>query len=716
MKNERLLASRREWLKYTFVSGAATAVSARTAWSAVCADQTPVELHEVENTGCGMREEMPLSPLILGPWKDDLPIPKVMAPGWRRIDGTLAPDAPNAWFVRRRHGTASGGIVVPSKDPGNQDAMGDRPRAKNLPHAGTHQLWPGTPGTPVQNYPAPILYHIRLQVAEHRLTSSLAKPLVPINGSSAARALPASTIYGYNGTFPGPTINVEYGRPVLVRFENDLDLNPACLDRQNFGAPDWGFLTHLHNHHTAAESDGNPAHLTENEGGYHPAEWSDNLYLMYPPGGDDREKQSFLWFHDHRMHYTGANVYKGMASLVPHYDPVIDNGDERQGLRLPGVRRDYPDGTLSVDYDIPLALCDCALDDGTVRHRDQHIPKGRLCDRSHPEWWGKLFYTHQNNHGFVGDIFTVNGKAFPVLRVKRRKYRLRFLDASIARCYELWLMAGRVGAFPGQQGQWNFVRDAGGGGRTRTRGQQCMRMTQIAVDGGLLPTPIIRDSIEIWPAKRREFVVDFGHYMDGRSTSTGDVIYLANTMFMPDGRKPVFDGERDSDDEYCVPMLKIIIDGDAEDHSVMPVPGHVLRPMPPYLPKEVRQKARFMAARQGGSGDEGHWVINGLVFDPARPLHRAKRDTAEEWTVENGSGGWTHPMHVHQEVHRTLSRSNSRNSHPDDTGKEDTIALDPGETVRIYRKFRTFAGNYVAHCHQLAHEDHAMMFGWVIEP
>jgi FtsP/CotA-like multicopper oxidase with cupredoxin domain len=44
------------------------------------------------------------------------------------------------------------------------------------------------------------------------------------------------------------------------------------------------------------------------------------------------------------------------------------------------------------------------------------------------------------------------------------------------------------------------------------------------------------------------------------------------------------------------------------------------------------------------------------------------------------------------------------------------IALDPGETVTIYRKFRSFAGKYVAHCHNLAHEDHNMMFGWTIEP
>ena len=29
----------------------------------------------------------------------------------------------------------------------------------------------------------------------------------------------------------------------------------------------------------------------------------------------------------------------------------------------------------------------------------------------------------------------MNGTAFPVLRVKRRKYRLRFLDASVSRIY-----------------------------------------------------------------------------------------------------------------------------------------------------------------------------------------------------------------------------------------------------------------------------------------
>jgi FtsP/CotA-like multicopper oxidase with cupredoxin domain len=337
-----------------------------------------------------------------------------------------------------------------------------------------------------------------------------------------------------------------------------------------------------------------------------------------------------------------------------------------------------------------------------------------LCDKAHPEWWGKLFFRHMPNHGFVGDIFTVNGVAFPVLYVKRRKYRLRFLGASIARCYELSLMRGQVAAWPGQQGQYNFVTN-GATGLVRTKGQQCMRMTQIASEGGLLPTAIMRDSIQIWPAKRREFVVDFGKYMDGSSTNIGDELYIANTLLMPDGRKPVFNGEAGVDPDYCVPMVKIVIVGDAQDNSVMPVPGQVLRPMPPYQPAAVRQRPSFLLSR-GGVGDEGQWVINGLEFDPTRALHTVKMNSAEEWTVQNGGGGWTHPMHIHQEEHRVLSRQGSTNIHPEDTGKEDVIALDPGETVKLYRKFRTFAGKYVAHCHNLAHEDHNMMFGWVIEP
>ena len=180
------------------------------------------------------------------------------------------------------------------------------------------------------------MYKIDHRVATHSFTTSdvlpidaKGQPAVSFDSSgnpvpAGTRQLPASTIYGFNGKFPGPRINAEYGKPVIVRFENHLDENPMGLDRQDFGAPDYSALIHLHNGHTAPESDGNP-HYSMRYGpqhqGYRPGQFCDSLYLNWPAGGDDAEKQSFFWFHDHRMDHTGSNVYKGMVGMYPIYDP-----------------------------------------------------------------------------------------------------------------------------------------------------------------------------------------------------------------------------------------------------------------------------------------------------------------------------------------------------------------------------------------------------------
>ena len=120
-----------------------------------------------------------------------------------------------------------------------------------------------------------------------------------------------------------------------------------------------------------------------------------------------------------------------------------------RGCGPPGVRTDNSDGSFDVDHDIPMAFFDCRLDDGVTTHQDIHDLQGEFPDvknpNTHPEWWGKTFYKHFASHGFVGDIFTVNGTAYPTLEVKRRNYRVRFLDASLARIYEFKLMSFHPG-------------------------------------------------------------------------------------------------------------------------------------------------------------------------------------------------------------------------------------------------------------------------------
>jgi FtsP/CotA-like multicopper oxidase with cupredoxin domain len=666
-------------------------------------------------------EDFPISPLILEPFKDRLPIPKALAP------------EPESQY--------RGWSAPPGPGYGQQNSLGNE----------RHQMWSSKVG-----YPDPLVYRIELLVRGHSFTTSKVLPIdkdgEPTESFDASgavypagqeRSLPMSTIYGFNGTFPGPMINAEYGKPVLVRFINNLHENPLGLDRQDFGSPDWSFLTHLHNGHTAPESDGNP-HYSMTAGpkapGYLPEMWVDNLYLNWPAGGDDREKQSFFWFHDHRMDHTGSNVYKGMVGLYPIYDPknAMDMGDERQGLRLPGVRRDNSDGSFDVDYDIPLAFYDTRLDDGVTMHHDIHDTDGDFPAAHnpavHPEWWGKTFFKHFPNHGFVGDIFTVNGTANPVLEVKRRKYRFRFLDASVARIYEFKLMSSTQG--PKSARSLGYQDDDLQGQYRIPDGQQCMQFTQIAADGGLLPFPLIRDSFELWPAKRREVVIDFTRYQDGSPTTKGDVIYLTDVMKMPTGRMWESSSRFLPDPSYKVPILKFVIGDDAPDDSLVPDPKRPLRELPP-LPsnwKSMLDNRMVFEVKRGALGGETEWLINGKAFEPAAvarslknpagktPLAQQRKNSFNLWEIRNGGGGWVHPFHLHMEEHRTVMR-NGRDvtvrpdpGHPDDVAREDLVALDPNESVIVYRGFRDFVGPYVAHCHNLAHEDHAMMFGWSITP
>jgi FtsP/CotA-like multicopper oxidase with cupredoxin domain len=643
-------------------------------------------------------EAFPTSPLILSPFNDPLPVPKAAAP--------VAKSVVDAWDS--------------PPGPDNQDFVKGAPASK-------HQLWPGT--APVADFPLPLVYQIKLEVAGHDFTSSLVQPIdsfgknvaPPGSGDARPRKLPSSTIYGFNGTFPGPRINFEYTKPALVRFENHLDVGNG-FDRQDFGAPNFSFLTHLHNGHTAAESDGNPAHghrrfsplgRLDHEAAYEPGEWVDNLYLGYPAGGDDREIQSFFWFHDHVHGHTAANVYKGMVGIMPLYDPKIDRGDETDpnGLRLPGVRTDNPDGSFDVDYDIPLVFYDTALDDGVTPHKDAHNGAGE----TRPEWWGKTYFRHLPNHGFVGDIFTVNGTAYPVLEVKRRKYRLRFLDASISRIYELKLMHSSGG--PKAARDLGYNGDELQGQYRLPDGEQCMRFVQIASEGGLLPKPIVRDSFELWPAKRREVIVDFTKYMDGTPTRKGDELYLVDIMKMKTGR--LWDS---ADPNYKVPVMKIVIGDDAPDNSIIPARMRDVPDLVPGALQAVNDKGIPTFELQRGStkaDPEFEWLINGKSFDPGNPQIAVKKDSGAVWRIRNGGGGWVHPLHLHMEEHRVVARNGKLapdTRHPDDAGKEDVVALDPSEDVVISRRFRTFIGAYVAHCHNLTHEDHAMMFAWEIVP
>jgi len=283
---------------------------------------------------------------------------------------------------------------------------------------------------------------------------------------------------------------------------------------------------------------------------------------------------------------------------------------------------------------------------------------------------GQLFFDQFNNDGFLGDKYTVNGKIQPFFRVARRKYRFRFLDGGPARIYDL------VIKYQGRDQSFYYIGN----------------------DGNLLPNPLLRTSVRLGVAERADIVVDFAKFPIGAE------VFLVNRAEMTDGRGTTGRLLNPGDQ-----MLKFIVDRNPPTPDTSRVPVS-LRPLPPINLAEVTVNRQFVFNRAAQA-----WTVNDQIFDVAVAAARPQKGTAEIWELVNGGRGWWHPVHIHFEEGRILSRNGAAPA-PHEAGRKDVYHLGPGDTVRIFIRFRDFPGKYLMHCHNLIHEDHGMMIRYDIEP
>jgi spore coat protein A len=214
--------------------------------------------------------------------------------------------------------------------------------------------------------------------------------------------LPPTRLWGYEGQYPGPTIEALRGRPIAVRWENQLpaqhifDIDPRIHGAMP-PAPAVRTVPHLHGAWSRSESDGLPEKwfTPGNSAVYH-----------YP----NSQQAATLWYHDHAVGITRLNVYAGLSGFFLLRD------DEERSMGLP-----------SGDYEIPLLLQDRTLDD-----------KGQLVYSPTFDDGEKVRRRSLGAPELFGDLPVVNGAIYPYLQVEPRRYRLRVLNGANARFFNLF--------------------------------------------------------------------------------------------------------------------------------------------------------------------------------------------------------------------------------------------------------------------------------------
>ncbi|RAM37015.1 multicopper oxidase family protein [Arthrobacter globiformis] len=196
-----------------------------------------------------------------------------------------------------------------------------------------------------------------------------------------ARGL-STTLAGYNGVFPGPTIRVQQGTRSELRISNRLPAT-GLLYPNTFNT-----VTHLHGSASLPQYDGyaNDRTAPGKVKNYHYPNW---------------QAARTLWYHDHNHMLTAQGVYSGLASTYA----ITSAGEQAQ----------LPQG----EFDVPILVSDVMLNAD-----------------------GSLGYNDNGHAGLWGDIIMVNGVPWPTMKVKPRIYRFRFLVGSITRSYRFALSNG----------------------------------------------------------------------------------------------------------------------------------------------------------------------------------------------------------------------------------------------------------------------------------
>lgn len=422
-----------------------------------------------------------------------------------------------------------------------------------------------------------------------------------------------TTTYGANGDVLGPTLHFRRGERVRLEVTNDLGVTTTL---------------HWHGLQVPSRADGGP-------------------YQSIAPGTtwvseyDVVQRAMTAWYHPHQMHETARHVYMGLAGMIRVDDPADTTA-------LPS--------TYGVD-DLPLVVQDKAL----------------LADGTHPYSGSKTPSMHDHMAGLRGETMMVNGQILPRAVVPRGLVRLRVLNGSNARIYNLGFADNR-----------SFL--------------------QIASDGGLLSAPLATTRMLLAPGERAELLVDFGGdtqgTMVGLQSFSGEVFSSLYSGMMGANLT-------DALDRTTFDLMTFEAGAMGASGLAAPTAFAAVEREPEGDAVRTRQITLSFA--------QGTWLVNGTVMAqvgnvPAAINFQIPAGDVEIWELANTSNV-AHPIHLHNRHFQVLTVGGQPPpAHL--AGWKDTVIVGPAQTVRILVRFEGTPDTefpYMFHCHILEHEDMGMM-------
>ncbi len=339
------------------------------------------------------------------------------------------------------------------------------------------------------------------------------------------------------------------------------------------------------------------------------------------------DRAATYWYHAHPDRATAKQAYLGLAGVF-----IVTDAEE-QALGLP-----------SGAQDVALVLQDKRLSAS-----------------------GEMIYAPSEDDylsGVLGDVVLVNGTPNSYLEVEKTLYRLRFVNASNARLYNVAFNDGRS-------------------------------FSIIATDGGLIEKPVAAFSFYISPGERVEILVDFSNDAIGSTLKLKSLPFPFGTSHNDPAHPQGMELE----------LTEIRVTKTSTKTATIPSSLSSIS----KLSEASAVRTRHFTLTMDHSRTYGKHLIDGKVFEMGRIDYQIPFNDIEVWEFEN-QGESIHGMHVHGTQFQVLERLfGDWQLQTTDQGWKDTVYIGPNETVRVIIRFSAYKGIYLLHCHNLEHEDDGMM-------